>query len=510
MNTIGDIVRLGAKRHPNKTALVMGEDALDYAGLNARTNRLAHGLLALGVRPGERIGLLAENSLDFVVVVLACAKVGAILVPYNFRYSVDEIGFVSTHAAPVLLFAGPGYEDRAAQALAASGGRARVVACAGQGHGTLADLVQGQPVTEPPVTVDPETAAMIIYTSGTTGFPKGVLFSHRAYLTNHLAIAFACDLRHDDVALVALPLFHNGGLNAVLLPTLLVGATAVVAGKGFVPAEQLELVARHRVTATMWVPTMLAMLVDDPAGQGQDVSSLSKIWYGSSPISPPVLARARQRFGAGFYQLYGMCEIGMTSVLQPQDHATHAHCTGREMFCADLRLVDDAGREVAVGEVGEIVSAARPMGMIGYWADEAATKETMQGGWIRTGDVARNEGDGFFTIVDRKKDMIISGAENIYPKEIENVLAEHPAVLEVACFGIPDERWGEAVAAAVVLRPGQAAGADALADFCTGRIAAYKKPRRIDFVAELPKNAAGKVLKRVLRAPHWQGRAREV
>jgi fatty-acyl-CoA synthase len=258
------------------------------------------------------------------------------------------------------------------------------------------------------------------------------------------------------------------------------------------------------------VPTMLSMLVEDPAVHGADVSTLAKIWYGSSPISPPVLAKARASFRAGFYQLYGMCEIGMTSVLRPEDHASRAHCTGREMLCADLRLLDGDGREVAVGEIGEIVSAARPMGMIGYWRNDAATAEAMRGGWIHTGDLARNEGGGYFTIVDRLKDMIISGAENVYPKEIENVLAEHPAVLEAACFGTPDERWGEVVAATVVRRPGASVDADALAAYCAERIAPYKRPRRIDFVDELPKNAAGKVLKRVLREPHWGGRQKKI
>ncbi len=510
MNVIGDIVRLGAKRHPDKTAVVMGDSSFSYRELNERVNRLAHGLLAVAVCPGDRVGLLSENSLEFVVVVLACAKLGAFFVPYNFRYSVEEIAFVTGDARPCALFVGKGYRDRAAKATEALDAPPFIVDCEGEGRATLAGLSKGASADEPVVAVEPESAAMIIYTSGTTGFPKGVLFSHRAYLANHLAIAFECDLRSDDVALVTLPLFHNGGLNGVLLPTLLVGATAIVSGKGFVPAEQLALVARHGVTVTMWVPTMLAMLVNDPSLSFDLASSLAKIWYGSSPISPPVLALARERFGAGFYQVYGMCEIGMTSVLRPEDHATRAQCTGREMFCADMRIVDDDGTEVAVGGIGEIYSATRPMGMIGYWGNEQATRETMRDGWIRTGDMARNDGDGYFTIVDRKKDMIISGAENIYPKEIENVLVQHRAVLEAACFGVPDSRWGEAVAAAVVLRAGCVASADELIEFCAARIASYKKPKLLEFVAELPKNAAGKVLKRALRAPHWQGNERRV
>lgn len=510
MKVIGDIIRLGAKRHPHKTAVIMGEASLSYQALNAAVNRLAHGLLNRGVMPGDRVGLLSENSLEFVIAALAVLKVGAFLVPYNFRYSNEEVAFVSGNCTPKLLFCGPGYFERAQQAHAALAAAPLLVASAGGDAESIAGLAAGQPESEPAVAVDPESAAMIIYTSGTTGFPKGVLFSHRAYLTNHLAIAFEGDLRGDDVALVNLPLFHNGGINGMLLPALLVGATAVIAGKGFVPAEQLTLVARHKVSVTMWVPTMLAMLVNDAAAPTLDASSLKKIWYGSSPIAAPVLAKARARFDAGFYQFYGMCEIGMTSVLRPEDHATRAQTTGREVYCADLRIVDAGERDVAVGEVGEIISAAQPMGMIGYWGNAQATRETIQSGWIRTGDLARNEGDGYFTIVDRVKDMIISGAENVYPKEIENVLVEHPAVLEAACFGIPDERWGEAVAAAIVCRSGQSVSAEQLITFCAERIARYKRPKHVEFVPELPKNAAGKVLKRLLRAPYWQGQQRKV
>lgn len=509
MRVLGDILRLGAKRRPNKVALIMAEEQLTYAELEAQANRLAHALIAGGVRPGDRVGILSENSLAFVAIVFATLKAGAYFVPYNFRYSAEEVSYVTRDAEPSVLFAGPGYEERAAAA-AQMVPTPRVITITGMGTGSLDAFVAGQSDQPPALEVAPESASMIMYTSGTTGFPKGVLFSHAAYLANSVAIAFEGDLRGTDVSLVALPLFHNGGLNGVLLPTLMVGGTAVIAGKGFTPAEQLASVARHRVTATMWVPTMLSLLVNDPAIDQHDTTSLTKIWYGSSPISAPLLARARSCFEAGFYQLYGMCEIGMTAVLRPEDHAERAHCTGREMYCADMRIADEDGNPVAPGEVGEILAAPRPLGMIGYWRNEGATRETMRDGWIHTGDLARNEGQGYFTIVDRLKDMIISGAENIYPKEIENVIAEHPAVLEVACYGIPDETWGESVCAAVVPKPSLVVNANDIISYCASRLAGYKKPKRVEIVAELPKNAAGKVLKRVLREPHWKNKERSV
>lgn len=510
MRVLGDIVRLGAKRHPNKVAVIMGEEQLSYSELDAQANRIAHALIADGVKPGDRVGLLSENSLAFVAIVFGTLKVGAYFVPYNFRYSVEEVSFVTRDADPTILFVGPGYEAQAAAAVSQMKVAPRVINIAGTGAGSLEAFAAAYSNQPPNLEVNPESASMIMYTSGTTGFPKGVLFSHAAYLANGIAIAFEGDLRSVDVSLVALPLFHNGGLNGVLLPTLLVGGTAVIAGKGFAPAEQLATVARHRITATMWVPTMLSLLVNDAAIDQHDTTSLTKIWYGSSPISSPLLARARSCFGAGFYQLYGMCEIGMTAVLRPEDHALRGHCTGREMYCADMRIADEDGNPVAPGAVGEILAAPRPLGMIGYWRNDEATRETMRGGWIHTGDLARNEGNGYFTIVDRLKDMIISGAENIYPKEIENVIAEHPGVLEVACYGIPDETWGESVCAAVVPRPSHAVSADSIVSYCASRLAGYKKPKRVELVAELPKNAAGKVLKRVLREPHWKNKERNV
>ena len=515
MRVIGDIARLGAKRQPEKTALVMGEERLAYRELNERVNRLANGLIARGIGPGDRVGILAENSIDFVAVVLAVAKTGAALVPMNFRYSGDEIAYVVGNCAPRVIFTGGGYTAKMLDATAGPGARPDVIPmtaeCEGRERTTpMSALMSGQRSEEPARVVSPEAPAMVMYTSGTTGFPKGVLFSHAAYLANHQVIALEGDLERDDVALVPLPLFHNGGLNVVVLPSLMLGATVVLLGKGFTPVAMLRAIERHRATLAMWVPTMISMLVNSEEAAACDCGSLGKIWYGSSPISPPVLAAARERFKARFYQYYGMTEIGMTSILRPEDHLHRAHCTGREMFSADMRVVDDEGRDVAPGGIGEIISASRPLGMIGYYGNEAATREAVCDGWIRTGDLARVEDEGYFTIVDRKKDMIISGAENIYPKEIENALAEHPAVLDAAAFGIPDPVYGEAVCAAVVLRPGHHADAGTLIAFCGERIARYKKPRQIEFLPELPRNAGGKVLKHMLRAPHWDGQTRKV
>jgi len=253
------------------------------------------------------------------------------------------------------------------------------------------------------------------------------------------------------------------------------------------------------------------MLINYPNVSRWDASSLHKIYYGSSPITPTTLEGSMSVFGdVGFYQWYGQVETGMVSVLRPEDHKERAQCTGREMFNADLRIVDETGKDASEGGVGEIVSAQKPLGMTGYYKMDEANRSTIVDGWIHTGDVARVEGKGYFTIVDRLKDMIISGAENIYPKEIEDVLTRHPAVMEAAVFGIPDEVYGEAVCAAVVSKPGHKLEPHELIEFCAAKLAGYKKPKHVEFVSELPKNANGKVTKHVLREPFWQSRSRRV
>jgi fatty-acyl-CoA synthase len=290
----------------------------------------------------------------------------------------------------------------------------------------------------------------------------------------------------------------------------MLGGTGLIMPKGFDPDKILDAVSRYGATVTMWVPTMLAMLVNHPNITKYCLPTLKKIWYGSSAISPPVLEASIDIFKAQFYQWYGQVETGMVSVLRPEDHQERSQCTGREMFNADLRIVDEEGADTRVGEVGEIISAQSPLGMIGYYKTEEANEKTIRNGWIYTGDLARAEGSGYFTIVDRIKDMIISGAENIYPKEIEDLISVHPSVREVAVFGIPDDIYGESVCAAIVKRDGYQLDQDEVIRFCATQMSGYKKPKKVVFVDELPKNAAGKVTKNALREPFWAGRKKRV
>jgi len=513
MQVIGDIVRLNAKRYPDKVALIMENASLAYKQINQQANQIANGLIFLGVKPGDRVAILAFNCIEYPIINFAVAKCGAMLVPINFRYKKKELTYVINNSEPKVLFFGPEFTSLVEESKAEFTSAIHLAGISEkpiESAVTLAKLTEGRSTSNPPVKVDPHSSCSVMYTSGTTGFPKGVLFPHVANMAIFMGMVMEGDLRHEDVTLVCLPLFHNGGLNATLQPTLLMGGTVVIAGKGFDPDKILDMVQRYGVTMTMWVPTQLAMLINHPGAKKYNVSTLNKIWYGSSPISPTVLEGSMDLFKAGFYQWYGQTETGMVSVLRPEDHKKRSQCTGREMFNADLRVVDEEGNNTPVGEVGEIICAQEPLGMIGYYKMEEANKRVIRNGWIHTADLARAEGNGYFTIVDRLTDMIISGAENIYPKEIEDVISSHPGVREVAVFGIPDEIYGEAVCAVVVQKEGHQLDQEAIIGFCASKLAGYKKPKRVEFIDDLPKNPSGKVTKNLLRDPYWAGRKKRI
>ncbi|MGZ4857609.1 MAG: class I adenylate-forming enzyme family protein [Methanobacteriaceae archaeon] len=513
MQVIGDIPRLNARRHPDKKALIMDNDYLTYNQLNQQVNQLATGLISLDVRSGDRVAILAHNCMEYIILYYAIVKCGAITVPVNFRYKKDELIYAINNCAPKVFFFGKDFISLIEDAKADFVSPLHLVAISGEPLDSglkMRNLMEGRPTSEPDVKVDPASPCSIIYTSGTTGSPKGVLASHSGWLNSYTGMALEGELRHDDITLVCIPLFHGGGMHATLQPTLLMGGTVVIVGKGFDPDKILSVVNRCHVTMTHWVPTQLAMLVHYPGITKYNVSTLKKIWYGSSAISPTVFNASKDLFKVRFYQWYGLTETGMVSVLRPEDHLERSQCTGREMFNADLRVVDEEGRDAVVGGVGEIITAQKPLGMIGYFKMEEANKRTIRDGWIYTADLARVEGNGYFTVVDRLTDMIISGAENIYPKEIENVISSHPGVREVAVFGIPDEVYGESVCAVVVKKEGNQLDKEEIINFCDSKLAGYKKPKRVEFMDELPKNPSGKVTKNVLRDPYWAGRKRKV
>jgi acyl-CoA synthetase (AMP-forming)/AMP-acid ligase II len=441
---------------------------------------------------------------------LSIAKCGAVVAALNFRYKTGEIVYAINNSGSKLLIFSSEFLPMVDEAKKDFDSAVKLVAMSGDYELTVGGLMEGQSTNEPEVKVSPDSAAALTYTSGTTGLPKGVLLSHRSLLGIYLGLIVEGEMHYGETTLVPIPLFHSAGMHALVGPTLLLGGKAIIMSGSFDPEETLSVVSKHGVSLTLWVPTQLAFLSSHAIKTEHDTSSLKRIWYGSSPMSPTVLEASMNAFSGGFYQFYGQSEIGMATVLRPEDHVNRSQMTGREMFNSEFRVVNLDRSAASVGEVGEIVYSQEAHGMIGYHNMPEATADTIRDGWIHTGDLARVEEDGYITIVDRAKDMIISGAENIYPKEVESAIISHPAVLEVAVFGIPDDIYGEAVCAAVVLNKGHNVSAQEIIDHCATQIASYKKPKCVDFINELPKNAMGKVTKNTLRGPYWAEKKKQI
>lgn len=504
MQTLGDIIEVHARTTPDRAAITLGDRTLTYDDLNRRTHRAAQVLFSAGIRPGDRVALLAENCIDYAVVCHAAARVGAIFLPLNVRLSAGELGWIIENAEATMVVAEIGYLPTLDLALAGIETRPKVLSLDGDAETDLPSRIGAAPAGPVEVDVDPNAAAMMMYTSGTTGFPKGVLFSHRAYFRLYDGLLQDGDFDTDDVVHLALPMFHNAGLNGALNTALYAGARVVIHRGSFTAPEILSQIEAHGITFGLWVPTNLAILLNDPGIGTYDLSSMRKVFYGGMTIDPGLRARAEAVFDVDFYQVYGSTECGNITILRPEDHKRlPPDVTGRPFGNVGMRVVDEAGRDCGEGGVGEVIVDASKGGMIGYWRNPSATAETLRDGWIYSGDLARIKPGGFIHVVDRKKDMIVSGAENIYPAEVEAVVMRHPDVAEVAVFGVPDATYGETVCATVVTRAGRTLSPDDLDAFCLEHLARYKRPRRWVVAESLPRNAAGKVKKGELRAPYW-------
>jgi fatty-acyl-CoA synthase len=499
MRVWGDLSSANARRFPNKVALRFGDQTLTYEQLERRSNQLAHALAAAGVSPGDRVALLAFNCLEYAIVTQGVAKACAVLVPLNFRLMGAELRTVLQDSEPAVIVTESGFMQVLGDALRELAFSLRVVLIDEVGsQSALSSFVAPYPVEAPAMRPAPSEGCVIIYTSGTTGAPKGVLISHQTCFRMYMATAIEAGLRHDDVFLMAVPMFHNGGLNLMLHQSLFLGATGVIHRGAFDPPVICGLIDTHRITLTVLVPTQIALLIRHPQRQKYRLASWRLSFYGSMPMPTAVLQDAMRVFPhVAFVQMYGSTESGMLSVLTWEDHKEHARSTGREALSSHMRIVD-GGRDVEVGEVGEVVGE-QAGGMIGYWRNPDATAAVIIDGWIHTGDRARRESDGYFLVLGRIKETINSGGEKIDPAEVENVLSAHPAVREVAVLGLPDAVFGESVCAAVSLLEDETVTAAELDAFCRARLAGYKVPRRYEFLATLPRNASDKVQKHLLR-----------
>ena len=505
---------------PSATATVFRGRRRTWRQIAERAARLAAALQAAGMRPGDRIGMLANNSDLYLEYMLGTWWGGGALNPVNTRWSPAEVVYslddCDTH---ILLidkhFAGLSDElSKRSKAL-----RTLIYADAGEtppgmlGYEQL--LEENNPIAD--CECGGGDLAGVFYTGGTTGFPKGVMLTHESMLSNALGYLLDLDYTDDDVILVVPPIFHQAGM-CIVLRALLRGCSSVMV-ELFDPTQVLRLIAEERASFTLLVPTMLQRLLDCPTFKEYDLSSLRRILYGASPISEALLERALKALpGVELSQGYGMTETsGPYTILPARYHRLtgdprdrqRLRSAGRATWGMEMRIVDIDGEEVPLGQVGEIVSRGAGV-MQGYWNREKETAAALRDGWLHSGDMGFMDDEGFVYIVDRLKDMIVSGGENVYSAEVENALGSHPSIASCAVIGIPSERWGEAVHAVVVLRAGARTSAEELREHCKGLIAAYKCPVSVEFRENLPLSGAGKLLKHVLREPYWQGHTRRI
>jgi long-chain acyl-CoA synthetase len=494
MRTVAELVRWRAQRHPDLPMTWFQGRTRTFGEMNASTSELAAGLVdELGVKPGDRIAILDKNSDDYLELLFAVDKAGAVSVPVNWRLTAHEVAQVVSDAAPVALVVGD--ELRAA----ADDVRCRVL--------SFAELPRGG---DDPRRDREDEVAWQLYTSGTTGLPKGAMLTNRNLFGLVGPLGFECpELTEGVPALVAMPLYHIGGCGWALA-CLTSGASAVVV-REVIPAELLRVMVEQRVASAFLVPAVLLFLTQLPGIEEADFSALQNISYGASPISQELLKRSIEVFRCRFTQLYGLTETtGAITALRHQDHQGERLLScGRPLFGAEIRVVDPLGADVPPGEIGEIVYRGGGI-MEGYWGRPEDTAAAVRDGWFHTGDAGTMDADGFVYVRDRIKDMVISGGENIYPAELESVLAGHPAVADVAVIGVPDERWGETIKAIVVRRPGAELTAEDLIDWSRSVLAGFKRPRSVDFVDTIPRNPSGKILKRELREQYWADRERRV
>lgn len=484
-----------ARETPDRIATVDGGRQRDWREVMLRTRRIAAVLQALGVAPGDRVALLAPNGDLFVDFLFGSLWAGAVACPVNTRWTPGEIAYAIADCGAEILIVDPGFRA--------------MLADIRREAPTLREVVIAGPVFEQLIaaTVEPDEhlrhgddLAMILYTGGTTGRSKGVMLSHRALMAYALCLAGSGDAAPGACMLHTAPLFHVGAISG-FLACLLGGGRHV-----FLPAFEAEAVmaaiAGQRVTDIFLVPTMLQALLDYPRFGEHDLTSVERIYYGAAPMPPALMDRAIAAMPrVGFVQGYGMTETsGSISLLKPSDHRDpdRVRSAGRAVMAIEARIVDTDDREVPVGEIGEIVARGEAV-MTGYWNRQEETAEALRGGWMHTGDVGRMDKDGYIHIVDRLKDMIITGGENVYSVEVEAVLADHPGVSQCAVVGLADARWGERVHAVIVPKPGMAADADDIIAHARKTLAAYKCPRSVEFRAEMPLSAAGKILKAELR-----------
>jgi len=506
--TIADAVAAQARLNPNKLGTRDSRRSLTYAQWNRRASQLAESMLALGLKKGDRVGVLAYNCVEWMEIYVGLARAGLVAVPLNFRLTAPEIAYILGNCEAAALISGPEFVDTVApiRGELAIGPKGYIV-LDDQPHGgwqSYEALLGGVEARSEFARVSPDETCALMYTSGTTGRPKGAIRSHGGSTLIALATALEMGFSSEDTGLLVMPMCHA---NSLYFGTTFVhmGATVIVDDhRSFDPEALLATLAREKVTFTSLVPTHYIMILSlpDEVKEKYDMSSVGKLMISSAPARKDTKVAILEYFTNGrLYELYGSTEAGWVTLLRPHEQLHKLGSVGREWAGSGaIRLLDESGQEVPDGEVGELFSRTSYV-FDGYWRNPEKTAEAFRGEWCSVGDMARRDEDGYIWLVDRKSNMIISGGENIYPSEVEGVLGSHPKVKDVAVIGVPHEKWGETVQAVIVLHAGQQADAAEFQAWCRERLAAFKCPRAVAFLAdsEMPRTATGKILHRVLR-----------
>jgi fatty-acyl-CoA synthase len=503
---IGQILTLAANKFPNRTAIVCEDKRFTYREFNRRVNQFANVLLRLGLRKGDKVAILLFNSHPYVEAYFATAKAGGVFTPINFRLAAEEVFYILDHSDARFFMYGQEFASLV-QSIRPRLAKVEFFMAIGPDPLQTAFDYETQlnesPAAEPDLPVAEENDCQLMYTSGTTGKPKGAIITHGNLLWNLVNTILGREEKEGEVSLVIGPLYHTAALNNHFTTRIALPGTSILI-KNFVPQRVMEIIQEEKVTVISGAPAVFHLLLALPNVDQYDTRSITKCTTGASILPDETKIKLLKLFPniQGIYDLYGCTEASPSmTILQAKDTLRKKECVGPALPFLEIKIVDDQDQSLPAGEVGEIICRG-PNVMKGYYKDPQATKGALKGGWLYTGDLGRMDEEGFVYVVDRKKDMIISGGENIYPREIEEILYHHPKIQDAAVIGIPDPLWGESVKAFVALKKGEVMREEEVIEYCKNHLASYKKPKTVEFLNALPRNPSGKVLKTMLREKH--------
>ena len=504
---LGKSLSESATRYPDKAAIIFEGNRWTYRQINSRVNRLSGFLSSMGLKKNDKVAMLAKNGNEYLESYYAMAKLGIWMVPINYRLQQPEMALRLTHSDAKAVILGSEYVERfmglSSEVKKAFADRLLVLGeVAPPGMHSYEGVLKNSTEAEPQISIEPEDPLYIGYTAGTTGLSKGAIISNRAIVAGFKNKILERHFTKDDITLNPGPFWHSAPRDGASLH-LYLGATTVIM-REFYAEEFLSSVEKYRVTNGFLVPTMFRMLIDLPGNERYDTSSLRLLVSGGAPLPVQLKEACIKRFGPILLEGYASTETRVIASISPEEMGRKIRSVGRPSRGVRVRILDERGKDLPSGKVGEIYVRG-PSLFSGYYKDEKKTQESFRNGWFTLGDMGRLDEDGYLYIVDRKQDMVISGGENIYPSEVEEVLRAHSKVAEAAVIGVPDEKWGEVLKAFVVLKPGETTNEREILFFCATRLADYLKPKSIELVPELPRSPVGKILKRVLREPYWKG-----